>query len=111
MGYFAGIIVTFLLLLVLGWVPVVGPLIAGAVGGYVAGKGAGGGAVAGFIGGIFGGILLGVIVAVLGTAFLGPLGAFLGLLAGGVVALKLIVPAILAAVGDLIGGALRGKKG
>jgi len=53
-----GVLVGFLLLISLGWIPVIGPLIAGIAAGVVA-RGAKRGALAGFLAGIVGAVILG----------------------------------------------------
>ncbi len=60
------ILVTFILLIFTGWIPIIGSPIAGFLRGYVAKKGLGGGALVGFIGGLLGGIIRTVILTVLG---------------------------------------------
>lgn len=61
------VLVGFILMIVLGWFPVIGPLIAGFVAELIA-RGVGRGALAGFLSGIVGGIIIGVILTIVGTA-------------------------------------------
>jgi len=101
------VFVGFILMIILGWFPIIGPLIAGFVAGLIA-RGAGRGALAGFLSGIIGGIIIGVILTIIGTAALGALGTFLGILAGLVVIILSLGGAILALIGGAIGGLIRG---
>src|SRR4030066_2513532 len=69
----------FITMIVLGWIPIIGPFIAGLVAGLIARGGAGRGATAGFITGILGALIIAVVITFLGTAFLGGFGFFVGL--------------------------------
>jgi len=68
-----GTFVGFLLLLLLGFIPILGAVIAGLVAGLIA-RGVGRGAVAGFLAGIAGAVALIVLLSIGGAA----LGAFFG---------------------------------
>jgi hypothetical protein len=102
----AGVMIGFFLLLILGWIPIIGALIAGIVAGAVA-RGAGRGLVAGFISGIIGvGIIVILLTGVL--SFLGGvIGGLIGISVGTVLILLSIGGAVVAMIGGLIGGALR----
>ena len=76
MGLGTGAFAGFVVMMILGWIPIFGPLIAGFAAGLVAGGGAGRGAAAGFLAGILGGIIIGIVVTFLGVAFLGPLSTY-----------------------------------
>ena len=104
------ILVTFILLIFIGWIPIIGSPIAGFLRGYVAKKGLGGGALVGFIGGLLGGIIWTIILTVLGGAVLGIIGALAGLLVGGAITMMSIMKAITAAIGGLIGGLVAGRR-
>ncbi len=109
MGCIIGIITTFLLLIVLGWKPYIGPIIAGLIRGYIVEKGAIGGLITGFVGGLLGGILLTLIFMFLGS-LIGPLGALIGLIFGGIICLLFLPVAVLAEIGGLIGVFLASRK-
>ena len=100
------VLVGFILMIILGWIPLIGPFIAGLVAGYIAKGGLGRGALAGFLSGIVGGIILGVIVTVLSTAALGPLGLLIGAFAGLAAIILSLGGAIIALLGGLVGGAI-----
>ncbi len=104
------IVVGFILMAIIGWVPIFGALIAGVVCGLIA-RGAKRGLVAGFVAGVVGLIILSILFALFGAAIGGASGAIFGSLAGfgtatilGILGLSGI---ILISIGGLIGGALR----
>jgi len=109
-----GIIAGFLLLTLLGFIPIVGALIAGLVAGLIA-RGAGRGAFAGFIAGILGSVVLtfllttfgGALGGILGGLFGGLVGGIFGGLIGSIFILLTLASAIICLIGGLIGGALR----
>jgi hypothetical protein len=107
LGVFSG----FLLMLLIGWIPVLGPLLAGMVAGILANGGVGRGAFAGFLSGIMAAIILTLLVTLWGLLELGPLEALLGGLTTFWVALILSAGAALfGLVGGIIGGAIVGKR-
>jgi hypothetical protein len=109
-GMGLGVFVGFLLMLLIGWIPVLGPLLAGIVAGILAG-GVGKGALAGFLSGIMAAIILGLLVAFWGLVKFGPLEALLGGLATFWVALLLSAGAALfGLIGGIIGGAMVEKR-
>ena len=99
MGLGSGTLVGFIVMIILGWIPIFGPLIAGFAAGLVAGGGAGRGATAGFLAGILGGIIIGTVITFLGVAFLGPIGALLGIFAGFIAIVLSLGGAIIALIG------------
>jgi hypothetical protein len=106
-----GAFVGFLLLIFLGFIPVLGALIAGIVAGLIA-RGAGRGAAAGFVAGILGAVIVALLLtaggATIGGLFgLASLGGLLGGLVGGAAVLLSLGNAIVCLIGGLIGGALR----
>jgi len=109
-----GVLAGFLLLTLLGFIPIVGALIAGLVAGLVA-RGAGRGALAGFIAGILGSVVLtflltafgGALGGILGGLFGGLVGGIFGGLIGSIFILLTLGSAIVCLIGGLIGGALR----
>jgi hypothetical protein len=107
LGAFAG----FLLLIFLGFIPILGALIAGFVAGLIA-RGAGRGAAAGFVAGILGAVIVALLLTVGGAAIgellgLSGLGGLVGGLVGGAAVLLSLGNAIVCLIGGLIGGALR----
>lgn len=96
---FVGVIVMALLSLLLFWLPVLGPLIAGVVGGKLAG-----GVGRALLAAIIPSLLLGLLLFFLGTALTGiPLIGVLAAAGGAVLALSQAGPLL---VGALIGGLL-----
>lgn len=105
-----GIAIGFVLLVFLGWIPIIGALGAGFVAGLIA-RGVGRGAAAGFIAGVVGGIIavfvLGALGSILGSSFgMGLLGGAIGAGIGGLVLLLSVGGAIFAAIGGAVGGAI-----
>ncbi|MEI7432633.1 MAG: DUF5518 domain-containing protein [Methanomicrobiales archaeon] len=103
-SFWLAVAIGFVLMVVLGFVPVVGPLVAGLVAGLIAGGGVWNGGKAGFLSGLFGAVILSVLV-IAGSTFL--LGIF-GLVAGLGIAVTLIILALYHAVLGLIGGCIGG---
>jgi len=103
-NFWLGVIVGFIVMIVLGFLPVIGPLLGGFVAGIIARGGWWNGAKAGFVAGIFGAIVLGIILIIGATLFLGVVGFFGGL---GVTA-ALIAIALYSAILGLVGGAIGG---
>jgi hypothetical protein len=110
-GMGLGVFVGFLLMLLIGWIPVLGPLLAGVVAGILAQGGVGKGALAGFLSGILAAIILGSLVAFYGLVKLGPMAALLGGLATFTAALLLSAgAAFFGLIGGIIGGAMVEKR-
>jgi uncharacterized membrane protein YeaQ/YmgE (transglycosylase-associated protein family) len=101
-----GVLAGFLLLTLLGFIPIIGALVAGLVAGLIA-RGACRGALAGFIAGILGSVVLTFLLTAFGGALGGILGGLFGGLIGSTVILLTLGSAILCLIGGLIGGALR----
>jgi len=106
-----GIVAGFLLLILLGYIPIFGALMAGFVAGLIT-RGAGRGAAAGLIAGIGGAVILSIILLVAGATIVSLLGqAGLAVLlkgsTGGIITLLALGNAVVCLVGGLIGGALR----
>jgi hypothetical protein len=111
----AGVLVGFIAMLFLSFIPVLGPVLGGFIAGVISGGGAGRGMVAGFLAGILGAILLAILVTI-GFGFFGSIVHFplLSVIYGGAIGLVIIfaglVTGFLGLVGGAIGGAVRGKK-
>ena len=108
-----GIIIGFILMGIIGWIPIIGALIAGIIAGVIA-RGAGRGLLTGFIAGIIGILFLGVLITVIGGALGGGIGAAIGGIVGvgvgTVLGLLAIVDIFVVTVGGLIGGALSPRE-
>ncbi len=107
-----GVVAGFLLMAVIGWIPIIGALIAGIVAGAIA-RGAGRGLLAGFLSGVIGLIILAVFFSILGAAAGGAFGtmiAAIGIGASVFLGIIEIGGIILVTIGGLIGGALRSRE-
>tara|TARA_B100000315_G_C14417395_1_gene513871 strand:- start:45 stop:506 length:462 start_codon:yes stop_codon:yes gene_type:complete len=109
-----GVLAGAILLVIIGWIPLIGGLIAGFVAGAVA-RGAGRGFIAGLLAGSIGAIILAVVltsmVSLVGELLgLATLGGLLDAGAGAIIAVLSVGGAIVCAIGGLIGGTLRGRK-
>jgi len=108
-----GIIVGFILMGVIGWIPIIGALIAGVIAGAIT-RGAGRGLLTGFIAGIIGILLLEALITTIGGALGGGLGAaiggVIGIGVGTILGLLAIGDIFLITIGGLIGGALRPRE-
>ena len=103
-GTVAGAVV----LVLLGWLPVLGALIAGIVAGHLA-KGWLRGAFAGLLAGILGFFVLEFVLTGIGGALAGSIGALGGGVLGGIIGILEIGNVPLAAIGGLIGGILTSR--
>jgi|APHig6443717817_1056837.scaffolds.fasta_scaffold531500_2 hypothetical protein len=99
-SFWLAVAVGFVLMVILGFVPVIGPLVAGLVAGLIAGGDVWNGGKAGFLSGLAGAVILSVL-AIIGSTFL--LGIF-GLIAGLGIAMTLIILALYHAALGLTGG-------
>jgi hypothetical protein len=98
----------FIIMVLLGgFLPVLGPIVGGVVAGLIAKGGMWNGAKAGFVAGIFGALVTGIIALVIGTMALG----LLGFLAAMGIGLVLVILALYFAVLGLAGGAVGGLIG
>lgn len=104
----AGVVVGFFLLLIIGWIPIIGALISGIAAGATA-RGALRGMATGFIAGIIGAIAIGILLTTVGTSIGGIIGGIIGMGIGTVLLLLSIGGAILSMMGGFIGGALRSR--
>lgn len=111
-----GVFIGFLLMVLIGWIPIIGALIAGAIAGSIA-KGAGRGLITGFLSGTIGLIILAIILGMVGGlagSTLGSASAAVGAGIGiGVSSILFIVEIgdiIVVTIGGLIGGALHPQE-
>lgn len=105
-----GIIVGFIAMAFLSFIPILGPILAGFIAGIIAGGGAVRGLLAGFLSGIFGALVAWFILGSLGTVFGGPMGALAASIIGAGLVILSLYTAFLGLIGGAIGGALRPKK-
>ncbi|MDE1824844.1 MAG: hypothetical protein KGH61_04150 [Candidatus Micrarchaeota archaeon] len=107
------IVIGFILMTLIGWIPIIGALIAGIITGVIA-RGAGRGLAAGLLSGVIGLILLAILISILGAALGGSTGALiggaLGVGLGGILGLIYIGGIILVTIGGLIGGAISPRE-
>jgi hypothetical protein len=108
-----GILVGFILMAVIGWIPVVGALIAGIAAGAIA-KGPARGLTAGFVSGIIGLVILWILFTFVGASVGGAMGAFIGGILGigisGVLAIVGFGGIAFVTLGGLIGGSVKPRK-
>lgn len=104
-----GSVVGFLLLIILGWIPILGAIIAGLVAGLIA-RGALRGLAAGFISGIIGAVIIAILFSFIGGLIAGAIGSAIGFGVGGLLILLSVGGAILSGIGGLIGGLLRHRE-
>lgn len=106
-----GVLVGFVALILLEWIPIVGPILAGFIAGLITGGGAGRGAVAGFIVGsmwfLFIAAIIGGILPAMSDDLIGSLFAFIGMLGTVLLIILGLIYGILCMVGGAIGGFLR----
>jgi uncharacterized membrane protein YeaQ/YmgE (transglycosylase-associated protein family) len=106
-GIGTGIAAGIALMIIFGWIPIIGPITAGMVAGILTKDDAGRGALAGFLSGVIGATIESVLLTTLGFAFLGSLGAFIGGLAS---LTALISLPLFGLIGGLIGGVMVRRK-
>jgi len=105
-----GIIVGFIAMAFLSFIPILGPILAGFIAGIIAGDGAVRGLLAGFLSGIFGALIAWFILGSLGTVFGGPMGALVTSIIGAGLVILSLYTAFLGLIGGAIGGVLRPRK-
>ena len=106
-SFWLAVIIGFILMVVLGFVPVIGALVAGLVAGLIAGGGIWNGGKAGFFAGLLGAIIMSVIVILGGTFLLGIFGFISGLGISLVLIILALYHAVLGFIGGCAGGLLR----
>jgi hypothetical protein len=105
-NFWLGVVLGFIVMVVLFFLPVINHLIGGFVAGIVAKGGTWNGAKAGFVAGIFGALVIGILVVIGGTIFLGLLGFLGGLGIAALLVILGIYSGILGMIGGVIGGAV-----
>ena len=70
-SFWLGVIIGFIVMVLLGSLPVLGPIIGGFIAGLIARGGSWGGATAGFVAGLFGAIVISVILILGGSLIFG----------------------------------------
>lgn len=105
-SFWLGVVVGFIVMTLLNFLLVAGPIIGGFIAGIIAKGGAWGGATAGFVSGLFGAIVISVILVLGGTLLLGFPGFITALGVSFVLVIATLYFAILGFVGGAIGGAL-----
>ncbi len=106
------VVVGFILVLVLGWIPFIGPLVAGIITGYLATRETGGvlkGFAAGIIAGSLGAIIAAIALFFLGALVAGPLGALVGGAVGAGLVVAAAIKSVLVGVGGAIGALIAGR--
>ncbi|MGB5926180.1 MAG: DUF5518 domain-containing protein [Dehalococcoidia bacterium] len=112
---FIGVLIGFIAMIFLDFIPILGPILGGFVAGVIA-RGPGRGALAGFLSGILGAVILAILVTG-GFGFFGSLfdlpiiGTFLGGAIGIVILVLGLYNGFLGLVGGAIGGFVRGTRG
>ena len=105
-----GIVVGFIAMVFLSYVPILGPVLAGFIAGVIAGGGALRGLATGGLSGIIGALGVCFILGALGTFNGGATGGITASGIGAVLVILLLYSAPLGLVGGAIGGAIRPKK-
>lgn len=104
-SFWPGITVGFIVMVLLGSLPVVGPFIGGFIAGLIAKGGFRGGALAGFLSGIFGAVIVTVILLLGGSLLFGIPGFFLALGTSFVLLIASLYFGLIGALGGALAGA------
>jgi hypothetical protein len=111
----AGVIVGFIAMLFLSFIPILGPILGGLVAGLICGGGAARGLVAGFLAGILGAVIMAILVTT-GFSFFGGIAGFplVGAIFGGSIGFVIVIAGLyegfLGLIGGAIGGAIRRRR-
>jgi len=106
-SFWLAVAVGFVLMVVLGFAPVIGPLVAGLIAGLIAGGGVWNGGKAGFLSGLLGAVILSVMAIIGSTFLLGIFGLVAGLGIAGALIILALYHAVLGLIGGVVGGLLR----
>ncbi|NYT07008.1 MAG: hypothetical protein GKC05_01950 [Methanomicrobiales archaeon] len=105
-SFWVGVIVGFIVMVLLGSLPVLGPVIGGFIAGIIARGGVWGGATAGFVAGLFGAIVISVILIIGGSLLFGIPGFLTALGVSFIVVIATLYYGLLGFVGGAIAGAI-----
>lgn len=105
-SFWLGVIVGFIVMVLLGSLPVLGPVIGGFIAGIIARGGVWGGATAGFVAGLFGAIVISVILIIGGSLLFGIPGFLTALGVSFVIVIATLYYGLLGFVGGAIAGAI-----
>ncbi len=105
-SFWLGVIVGFIVMVLLGSLPVLGPIVGGFIAGLIARGGAWGGATAGFVAGLFGAIVISIIVIIGGSLLFGIPGFLTALGVSFFIVLATLYFGLLGFVGGAIAGAI-----
>jgi len=105
-SFWLGIIVGFIVMVLLGSLPVLGPVIGGFIAGIIARGGVWGGATAGFVAGLFGAIVISVILIIGGSFLFGIPGFLTALGVSFIIVIATLYYGLLGFVGGAIAGAI-----
>ncbi len=105
----AEIIITALLMLLIGWIPVIGAIIAGFIGGYRVG-GMVKGLIVGLIGCILGLVAAVMLLSIFNLSLFGPVGVIFSFIALVGLIKYSVISIIMASIGGLIGGWFKSRR-
>ncbi len=105
-SFWPGVLVGFIVMVLLGSLPVLGPVIGGFISGLIARGGVRGGALAGFLAGIFGASVVSVIRVLGGSLLFGIPGFFTALGVSFIIVIATLYFGLIGAVGGALAGAL-----
>jgi hypothetical protein len=105
-SFWLGVIIGFIVMVLLGSLPVLGPIIGGFIAGLIARGGSWGGATAGFVAGLFGAIVISVILILGGSLLFGIPGFISALGVSFIIVIATLYYGLLGFVGGAIAGAV-----
>lgn len=105
-SFWLGVIIGFIIMVLLGSLPVLGPIIGGFITGLIARGGTWGGATAGFVAGLFGAIVISVILILGGSLLFGIPGFISALGVSFIIVIATLYYGLLGFVGGGIAGAV-----
>ncbi len=105
-SFWLGVIVGFIVMVLLGSLPILGPVIGGFIAGIIAKGGVWGGATAGFVAGLFGAIVISVVLIVGGSLLFGIPGFLTALGVSFIIVIATLYYGLLGFVGGAIAGAV-----
>lgn len=105
-SFWLGVIIGFIVMVLLGSLPVLGPIIGGFIAGLITRGGSWGGATAGFVAGLFGAIVISVILILGGSLIFGIPGFISALGVSFIIVIATLYYGLLGFVGGAIAGAV-----